>query len=128
MILFLDTSTPICKLTLRETDWRYDDAWQADRTLAKNLLSYLHEQLEKNNKNWRDISALGAFKGPGSFTGLRIGLTVLNTIADSENIPILGETDEDWQEKILHRLKKGENDRVVLPFYGSEAHITKPRK
>ena len=128
MILFLDTSTPLCKLTLKDGEWHYEDEWQADRTLAKRLLAYLHEQLEKNNKTWNDISAIGAFKGPGSFTGLRIGLTVLNTIADAQTIPILGETGEDWQQKVIQRLKNDENDRLVLPFYGSEAHITKPRK
>lgn len=128
MILLLDTSTPICKLTLVDGDWRYENEWQADRELAKRLLGYLDGQLKKNGKTWQDISAIGAFQGPGSFTGLRIGLTVLNTIADSQGIAIVGETGEEWQEKALARLSAGENDRIVLPFYGSEAHITKPRK
>lgn len=128
MILLLDTSTPICRLTFIDGDWRYDDAWQADRTLANKLLGYLQEQLEKNNKTWKDITGIGAFRGPGSFTGLRIGLTVLNTIADSERIPIVGETGDDWQSKAIHRLGTQENDSIVMPLYGSEAHITKPRK
>lgn len=128
MILLLDTSTPVCKLTLIDGDWRYNDEWQADRELAKKLLGYLDEQLKKNEKTWRDISAIAAFQGPGSFTGLRIGLTVLNTIADAEGIAIVGETGENWQDKAIARLSAGENDKIVLPFYGSEAHITKPRK
>lgn len=128
MILLLDTSTPLCKLTLVDGDWRYEDEWQADRTLAKNLLSYLTEQLEKNGKALSDVTALGAFRGPGSFTGLRIGLTVLNTIADSENLPIVGEDGDDWKEKAITKIASGQNDRIVLPYYGSEAHITKPRK
>lgn len=128
MILLLDTSTSICKLTFIDKDWRYDNSWQADRELAKRLLAYVSEQLEKNGKTWLDISSIAAFKGPGSFTGLRIGLTVLNTIADASGIPIVGETGEDWQFKALRRLEAGENDKIILPFYGSEAHITKPRK
>ena len=128
MILLLDTSTPVCKLTLVDGDWRYEDEWQADRTLAKNLLRYLTEQLEKNGKTFSDITALGAFRGPGSFTGLRIGLTVLNTIADSGNLPIIGEEGEDWQKKAIAKINDGQNDQIVLPYYGSEAHITKPRK
>jgi tRNA threonylcarbamoyladenosine biosynthesis protein TsaB len=128
MILLLDTSTPICKVTLVDGDKKYDTEWEANRELAKHLLSYLRDQLESHDKTWQDIEAIAAFKGPGSFTGLRIGLTVLNTIADSEQISIVGETGEDWQEKALARLENGENDRIVLPFYGSEAHITKPRK
>lgn len=128
MILLLDTSSPVCKLRLLDGDWHYDDEWQADRELAKHLLRYLHDNLEKNGKAWSDISGIGAFTGPGSFTGLRIGLTVLNTIADADRVPIVGARGDDWQAVATERLNKGENDRIVLPFYGSEAHITKPRK
>ena len=128
MILLLDTSTPVCKLTFADGDWRYTDQWQADRELAKDLLGYLADQLKKNEKTWNDISGIVAFKGPGSFTGLRIGLTVLNTFADSEQIPIVGTGGDNWQDDGLKRLGASENDRLVMPEYGSEAHITKPRK
>lgn len=128
MILLLDTSTPVCKLTLIEGDWRFDDQWQADRTLAKGLLEYIHKNLQACGKTWSDLSAIGVFEGPGSFTGLRIGLTILNTIADSENIPIVGGRDPQWQAVALEKLRSGHNDQIVLPFYGSDAHITQPRK
>jgi len=128
MILLLDTSTPVCKLTFIDGDWRYDSQWQADRQLAKGLLGYLHEQLEKNRKTWTDISGIGAFRGPGSFTGLRIGMTVLNTIAASENIPIAGGLNDTWQQEALDALLAGIDEKIVLPFYGGDAHITKPRK
>ena len=128
MILLLDTSTPVCKLTLIDGDWQYDDEWQADRTLAKGLLGYLKSQLEKNNKAWTDIASIGAFQGPGSFTGLRIGLTVVNTIADDRSIPIVSGRGDDWQSILLAKLEAGENEKIVMPHYGSEAHITKPRK
>lgn len=128
MILLLDTSTPVCKLTLLDGEWRYDDEWQADRTLAKGLLKYLQDQLAKNRKTFADISGIGVFEGPGSFTGLRIGLTVLNTMADSLAVPIVGAKEDDWQSRAVSDLESGKNDKIVLPFYGSEAHITKPRK
>lgn len=128
MILLMDTSTPICKLTLIDDDRRIEEQWQADRTLAKDLLGYLQTQLETHGKTWQDISGIGVFKGPGSFTGLRIGLTVLNTAADALKIPIVGATGDDWQIDALARLKAGENNKIVLPEYGGDAHITKPRK
>ncbi len=128
MILLLDTSTPVCKLTLVSGASRYDNEWEAGRELAKGLLGYLQEQLQKNDATLQDISAIGAFQGPGSFTGLRIGLTVLNTIADSEGIPIVSTRGDNWQEEALDRINNGQNDRIVLPFYGGEANITKPRK
>jgi tRNA threonylcarbamoyladenosine biosynthesis protein TsaB len=128
MILLLDTSTPVCKATLINGDQSFYDEWQADRTLAKGLLGYLQTQLQRHNATFTDITGIGVFQGPGSFTGLRIGLTVLNTIADSERIPIIGVRGEDWQQTALNRLQAGENDKIVLPFYGSDAHITTPRK
>lgn len=128
MILLLDTSTPECRLSLVDGDWRYDATWEAYRELAKGLLSYIQTQLESQQKTWTDLTGLGVYKGPGSFTGLRIGITVLNTIADSENIPIVGETGDDWREKAIERLINNESDRIVLPEYGGEANITQPRK
>jgi len=124
----LDTSTPVCKLTLIDSDNRYDDEWQADRGLAKGLLGYLQTQLGSHGWSFSDIEGIGVFEGPGSFTGLRIGLTVLNTIADSQSVSIVGSRSDDWQTDVVTRLKRGDNDQIVLPFYGSEAHITSPRK
>lgn len=128
MILLLDTSTGVCRLWLVEGEQRQSYEWEANRELAKGLLTYLHERLEENGKSWSDISSIGVFQGPGSFTGLRIGMTVLNTLADSLNISIVGAVGDAWQDEALRRLQVGENDRVVTPFYGAEAHITKPRK
>jgi len=128
MILLLDTSTPECRLTFLDGDWRYDANWEANRDLAKGLLGYIQSQLESQGKTWKSLTGLGVFKGPGSFTGLRIGITVLNTVSYSEGIPIVGETGEAWQKNAVERLLAGESDKIVLPEYGGEANITQPRK
>ncbi len=128
MIVLLNSSTPECKITFIDGDWHQDNNWQSDRTLAKGLLDYLNKLLAKYNKTWADISAIGVFEGPGSFTGLRIGLTVMNTIADADMIPIVGGRGDNWQDEVLTKLKAGENEKIVLPFYGRDANITVPRK
>jgi tRNA threonylcarbamoyladenosine biosynthesis protein TsaB len=128
MIILLDTSSSVCRLKFIDGDREQKYEWQADRTLAKGLLGYLDEKLNDNNKTWSDISAIGVFEGPGSFTGLRIGLTVMNTIADAQAIPIVGGRGDNWQDAVLSKLKDCENEKIVLPFYGSEAHITAPKK
>ncbi len=128
MIILIDTSTPVCKLSLIDGDWRYDNEWLAARSLARDLLGYLRDQLAIHGKTWSDISAIGVYEGPGSFTGLRISLTVMNTLADSLAIPIVGASGDDWQSQALAKLKSGQNQRIVLPQYGSEAHITISKK
>ncbi len=128
MILLLDTSTAVCRLTFIDDDQRFETEWHADRQLAKGLLRYIHEQLTEHGWSWTDITGIGVLRGPGSFTGLRIGLTVMNTLADSRGVPIVGASGEDWQVEATGRLNRGENDQIVLPEYGAEAHVTKPRK
>ena len=124
MIILLDTSTPVCFLTVVDGESRQDFEWQAGRTLARGLLKFLEEK----TGDLHNISGIGVMKGPGSFTGLRIGLTVANTLADSLNIPIAGATGEDWREMALKKLRAGENEKIVMPEYGAAAHITAPRK
>jgi tRNA threonylcarbamoyladenosine biosynthesis protein TsaB len=128
MIILLDTSTPTAYLTVVDGDETREYEWQAERQLAHGLLKWLEERLSEQEKNWQDITGIGAFQGPGSFTGLRIGLTVLNTLADSLQIPIVGANGDAWQQHAIARLQNGDNDRIVLPHYGSDANITKPRK
>ena len=128
MILLLDTSTPQCRLTFIEGEWRYDATWEAGRGLAKGLLAFLETELISQGKTWQDVTGLVAYQGPGSFTGLRIGITVFNTLAYANAWPIVGATGDDWQQTGVARLEAGENDEIVLPEYGGEANITKPKK
>lgn len=124
MIILLDTSTPVCQLTVIDGDTKNYYSWQADRSLAKGLLSFLEEK----TGDIKSISGIGIMKGPGSFTGLRIGVSVSNTLADSLGIAIVGEMGEGWAEKAIWRLQNNENDFIVMPEYGAAAHITRPRK
>lgn len=132
MIACLDTSTPTCYLSFIDGDYRHDANWQAGRELSKGLLGFVERELELQDKSWGDIRGLVVFKGPGSFTGLRIGITVWNTLADARDIPIVGVANDspnnDWRQVGATRLQNGENDKIVLPNYGAEANITKPRK
>lgn len=128
MIVLIDTSTPVCRLILEEESGRKSFEWQADRQLAKGLLKWLDERLKDEGKSWPDLTAIAAFEGPGSFTGLRIGLTVMNTLSESLAIPIVGARGKDWADVAIKKLNSGANDRVVLPYYGSDARITIPRK
>ena len=102
--------------------------WDADRELARGLLKKIEDFLEENDIKIEEISGLIGFEGPGSFTGLRIGLTVLNTLAYAQNIPIIGARGDGWQENAIGRLLDKQNDRLITPFYGAEPRVTQPKK
>lgn len=129
MILALDTSAPLCRMALYLDGQWHDADWQADRQLAKLLLGKIEEVIKaQGGSGVRDLTAIIVLEGPGSYTGLRIGLTVVNTLADSLAIPIVGVQDDDWRENGLRRIQTGENDQLVMPVYGGLPHITTPRK
>ena len=124
MIILLDTSTATCRLTTVDGESSNNFDWEAGRTLARGLLAFIQEKVG----DVKNISGIGIMRGPGSFTGLRIGMAVANTLADGLGVPIVGETGDSWRESALGRLSSGEDDQVILPFYGGDANITKPKK
>lgn len=102
--------------------------WQAHRQLAETLHQKIDELTKSQNMRSEDIEGIVCYKGPGSFTGLRIGLSVANALAYSLNIPIVGvEGEEGWLEKGVQALKEGANHESVIPEYGAPVHITKPK-
>lgn len=128
MIILLDTSASTAYLTLLANGQEANYELAANRTLARDLLAFLCDKLAEHQATFDDVRAIGVMSGPGSFTGLRIGLTVMNTLADGLGVPIVGQSGENWKADSLRRIELGENDRIVMPEYGAEAHITKPKK
>jgi tRNA threonylcarbamoyladenosine biosynthesis protein TsaB len=102
--------------------------WHAYRELSGTLLKVLRDQLQNHDATFNDISGVVIFRGPGSFTGLRIGITVANTLAYALQIPVVGATGQNWQQDGLQALQKGQNDKIALPLYGADANITAPKK
>ena len=110
MKMFLDTSTPMTILKLDDHEYRYN----FDHDLAEKLLQFIHSHLAEHGKSFHDISEITFMSGPGSFTGLRIGATVVNTLAHELDIPLY--------DHHGHRLP------LILPEYGRPANISQPRK
>lgn len=96
--------------------------WQAHKQLTETF----HQKLQEIT-SLSDIEGIVIYKGPGSFTGLRIGLSVANALAYSLNIPVVASSDN-WIKEGIERLLEGKNDKIALPNYGAPAHITKQKK
>lgn len=129
MYLGIRTDSPLAEFYLyRDDELLAEKTWQADRQLAHGLLGELESFLKTHGITFQDFTGLFVYQGPGSFTGLRIGITVMNTIAYAQTLPIVGSSDDAWRETATAKLSAGKTDHVVLPIYGAEARITKPIK
>jgi tRNA threonylcarbamoyladenosine biosynthesis protein TsaB len=128
LILTIRTDKPDAELGLfdDETKLAYS-TWAAHRQLAESIHLKIIELLESQNHTLNNIEAIIVFKGPGSFTGLRIGLSVANALAYSLGIPIISTAEDTWMETGIKRLRQGIDEHMVLPEYGSPPHITLPK-
>ena len=129
LILTVRTDSPQAELGLYEDRAQLAYvSWQAHRELGRTVHSKIKELMESKGHAMDDVAGVVAFRGPGSFTGLRIGLTVADALAYGNACPIVGSMGEQWIEDGLARVLAGEDDRIVTPEYGAEANITTPRK
>ncbi|MBR0430967.1 hypothetical protein IJJ05_01600 [Candidatus Saccharibacteria bacterium] len=110
MKLYLDTSTFKTILKLNEKEYHKN----FDKDLAEKLLKFIKDKLAENNKTFQDLTEITFMSGPGSFTGLRIGATIVNTLASELKIPLYDH--------------EGNQHKIIIPKYGNPAHISKPRK
>jgi tRNA threonylcarbamoyladenosine biosynthesis protein TsaB len=129
LILTIRSEKPEAEIGLYKDKIKLDYiVWHADRRLAETLHQKLRELLEAHKQTFANIEGIVVYKGPGSFTGLRIGISVANALADGLAAPIVGTNGSDWIEQGMQLLGKGENEHIVLPEYGALPHITQPKK
>lgn len=87
MILYIDTSDNT-KTIVGLGDDRLEKATGFDK--SQQVLSLINEILKNNKKTLKDITEIQVEIGPGSFTGLRVGVAVANTLAWTLKIPVNG--------------------------------------
>ena len=87
--LAIDTSSAICSVAILEDDKLIDKLELNDgKTHSENLMPLLDEVLNKNGLEVKDIDMISCVVGPGSFTGIRIGVASIKPIAEVLNIKI----------------------------------------
>ena len=123
------TDNPKAEIGLFENNTQVAyETWEAHRELSVTIHKKIEAILHQSSKDWNAIDGIICYKGPGSFTGLRIGLSVGNALAFSLKIPIVSSSGDDWIHSAKQRLQNHENETVALPEYGAEANITQQRK
>ena len=103
-------------------------SWTAHRELSVTIHQKIDRLLHNNQMQLSSLQGIIFYEGPGSFTGLRIGVAVANALASALGIPIVASGGEDWLKTGLGAIKDQKNFSAVAPIYGSEAVITQPKK
>lgn len=129
LILTIRTDNPEAEVGLYDgqTKLAYEK-WPAHRELAETIHTKIQSLLRAQDKDFKDIEGIVCFRGPGSFTGLRIGITVGDTFAYGLNAPVVGTMADNWIEEGIQRLQAGEDDKIALPHYGAPVHITQQKR
>ncbi len=91
MILAIDTATQYAGLALfGQTGIYAEEAWYAGRNHTIELIPRIVRMLKLANLKVADLTALAVSLGPGSFTGLRIGLAAAKGMALPHKLPLVG--------------------------------------
>lgn len=129
MILAMKTSSDDAELYLIEdNEVIYSDEWSSKRQLEQDILIRIKNSMQKIDRTWRHIDGLVIFAGPGSFTGLRIGFAVFNALAFSLTIPNVSSGGDTWLEDGISQLIQTKVPSILVPEYGGQPNITKPKK
>ena len=88
-ILSIDTTSEICGVAILEDEKLIiDNSVSNGFTHSENLMPLIKEALEKNGMKLSEIDLISCCIGPGSFTGIRIGVSSIKAISEVNNIKI----------------------------------------
>ncbi len=91
MRLAIDTSTNTASLALvQDCEVMAELTWRCERNHSTQLLPSLARLLSQTGANIQSISGIIIARGPGSFNGLRVGVSTAKGLAFSLRIPIVG--------------------------------------
>ncbi len=89
-LLVIDTSGPVCGTAVMDESRVYSE-WtcQNRNTHSANLMPMVEKTLEAAGVTLRELDALAAVTGPGSFTGVRIGVATAKGLAHGAGLPCI---------------------------------------
>jgi len=107
-IISIETSTSVCSVALSKDNKLIALKENNDGMKHASLLSvFVDEILKENNLTPKDLDAIAISKGPGSYTGLRIGVSTAKGICFGANIPLIAiSTLEAMSKPIIKKFEK----------------------
>lgn len=110
-ILSVDTSSSVCAVAILENDEVIkENILDNGKTHSENFMSLLDETLKETKVTLDDIDLIACCVGPGSFTGIRIGIASIKAIAEIKQIPIVSVTS---LESLIYNVEKVDNEVII---------------
>lgn len=136
MILFIDTHAELITIALKNKEDLFIKTKESEYSHSIYTMPMIEEIFKENNLEIKDLEKIVVVNGPGSFTGIRIGLSIAKTIAYALKIKIntissltayLVSNDLNKKRKAVIEDNKGyyisvfdENNENIVPEYYSE--------
>ena len=113
-ILALDTSGKLCSVAVAEDGKILNQISSvSEKEHSQILMPNIKKLLKSLKFKLDDIDLLSCSRGPGSFTGIRVGMATVKALSDAKNIPIAG-VDTLKAQAYSVIMKKGRNECKIL--------------
>lgn len=117
MILCLETATPVCSVALNESCCTIAlRETEGQNAHSEKITNFIREVMEVGRIDYTQLDAVAVSKGPGSYTGLRIGVSTAKGICYAADLPLMA---IDTLEAMAYGMKMklgsqlGENDLLI---------------
>lgn len=87
--LFIDTCNSFIISIVKNNEIIYINKDSSNTDTSSKVMPIIDEAFRNTNLNIKDIDKIFVVNGPGSFTGIRVGVTIAKTISYSLNIPLI---------------------------------------
>ena len=127
-LLALDTSTEACSVALWHKGEKTHLDELAQRTHTKRILPMVDELLANSGINLKQVDALAFGRGPGSFTGVRVGAGIAQGLAFGADLPVIAVSNLTAMAQAAFELHQAENVAAAIDARMNEVYFSQVKR
>lgn len=127
-LLALDTSTEACSVALWHKGEKTHLDELAQRTHTKRILPMVDELLANSGINLKQVDALVFGRGPGSFTGVRVGAGIAQGLAFGADLPVIAVSNLTAMAQAAFELHQVENVAAAIDARMNEVYFSQVKR
>ncbi len=127
-LLALDTSTEACSVALWHKGEKTHLDELAQRTHTKRILPMVDELLANSGINLKQLDALAFGRGPGSFTGVRVGAGIAQGLALGADLPVIAVSNLTAMAQAAFELHQVENVVAAIDARMNEVYFSQVKR